>query len=111
MKIINLNALVEFSQKKGLLDTMEERKRIKTDLLKTKNYNLVLVCLENGQEIPTRPESYDVCFYIVDGNGTFTISDEQADLSRGEIVFAPANTPRGIKSKGRLVVLGIQEPH
>lgn len=81
MKVINLSELVEFSQKKGLLDTMEERKRVKKDLLKTKNYNLVLVCLEANQEIPTRPEPYDVCFYIISGSGTFTVGNEQVDLS------------------------------
>jgi quercetin dioxygenase-like cupin family protein len=111
MKAINLNELVEFPQKKGLLDTMEERKRVKKDLLKTKNYNLALVCLEADQEIPTRPEPYDVCFYIISGSGTFTVGDEQVDLSSGEMLFAPANTPRGIKSKERMVLLGIQEPH
>jgi len=111
MKVIKLNELVEFSQKKGLLGTMEERKRIKKDLLKTKNYNLVLVCLEANQEIPSRLEPYDVCFYIISGSGTFTVGDKQVDLSKGEMLFAPADTPRGIKSKERLVLLGIQEPH
>ncbi|MGB9854070.1 MAG: cupin domain-containing protein [Candidatus Bathyarchaeales archaeon] len=111
MDIINLNKLVEFSEDKGLLDTMEKRKRVKRDLLKTRHYNVVLICLESGQEIPPRPEPYDVCFYIVEGSGTFTVDSEKADLSHGEIVFAPANVPRGIKSKERLVVMGIQEPH
>jgi quercetin dioxygenase-like cupin family protein len=111
MKVINLKELVGFSQKKGLLDTMEERKRIKKDLLKTKNYNLMLVCFDVGQEIPSRPEPYDICFYIISGSGTFTVGDEQVDLSSGEMFFAPANVPRGIKSKERLVLLGIQEPH
>jgi quercetin dioxygenase-like cupin family protein len=111
MNIINLNKLAEFSQEKGVLDSMEKRKQVKKDLLKTKNYNLVLICLDAGQEIPSRPEPYEVCFYVIDGTGTFTISDEQAELSHGEILFAPANVPRGIKSKERLVILGIQEPH
>jgi quercetin dioxygenase-like cupin family protein len=111
MKVIKLDELAEFSQKKGLLGTMEERKRIKKDILKTKNYNLVLVCLEANQEIPSRQEPYDVCFYIISGSGTFTVGDEQVDLSSGEMLFAPANTPRGIKSKERMVLLGIQEPH
>ncbi|MGC8939295.1 MAG: cupin domain-containing protein [Candidatus Bathyarchaeia archaeon] len=111
MKITKLSGLVEFSQKKGLLDTMEERKRVKKDLLKTKNYNLVLICLNDGQEIPSRPEPYEVCFYVIDGSGEFTVGKEKANLSRGEMLFAPANVPRGIRSKERLVLLGIQEPH
>jgi quercetin dioxygenase-like cupin family protein len=111
MKAINLNELVKFSQNKGLLDTIEKRKHVKKDLLKTKNYNLVLICLDKDQEIPSRQEPYNVCFYIISGSGTFTVGDEQVDLSSGEMLFAPANTPRGIKSKERMVLLGIQEPH
>jgi len=111
MDIINLNKFIEFSCDEGALDTMEKRKRVKKDLLRVKHYNLVLVCLESGQEIPSRPEPYDVCFYVLKGSGIFTIGDEKADLSQDEMVFVPANVPRGIESRERLVVLGIQEPH
>jgi quercetin dioxygenase-like cupin family protein len=85
--------------------------RVKKDICKTKSFNIVLVCLESGQEIPSRPEPYEVCFYVIDGSGTFTIENEHVDLSRGSMILAPANAARGIKSKERLVVLGIQEAH
>jgi len=111
MKIINLRKLVEFSLEKGVLSTMEKRKRVKKDLMKTKNYNLVLICLDVGQEIPSRPEPYAVCFYILEGSGTFMVGDKKTDLSSDEMLFVPANMPRGIKSKERLVLLGIQDPH
>jgi quercetin dioxygenase-like cupin family protein len=111
MKIIDLNRLVEFSQDKGLLDTMEKRKRVKKDLLKTGSHNIVMICLDADQEIPSRPEPYEVCFYIVDGKGTFTVSNEKATLSRGEMLFVPANVSRGVKCEERLILLGIQEPH
>ncbi|MCL6579674.1 MAG: cupin domain-containing protein [Candidatus Bathyarchaeota archaeon] len=111
MDVINLKRLVQFSEDKGLLDTMEKRRRVKKDLFKTRCFNLVLVCLDRGQEIPPRPEPYDVCFYIVDGSGTFTVGDEKADLSAGEIVFVPAKVSRGIKCREQMVVLGVQEPY
>jgi quercetin dioxygenase-like cupin family protein len=111
MDVINLKRLMQFSGDKGLLDTMEKRGRVKKDLLKTRCFNLMLVCLERGQEIPSRPEPYDVCFYVVEGSGTFTVGNDKADLSAGEMVFAPANVSRGIKCKERMVVLGVQEPH
>ncbi|MEM3873535.1 MAG: cupin domain-containing protein [Candidatus Bathyarchaeia archaeon] len=111
MDVIDLRKLVEYSRDMGLLDTMEKRRRVKKDLLKTRNYNIVLVCLDAGQEIPSRPEPYDVCFYVVEGSGTFTVGNEKAELSSGQMVSAPANVARGIKSKERMVVLGIQEPH
>lgn len=97
----NLTKLAEFSKSQ----------RVKKDIFKTKWFNVVLVCLETGQEIPSRPEPYDVCFYVIDGKGTFTVGDERVDLSRGNMVLAPANVARGIKSKERLTLLGIQEPH
>lgn len=102
---------MKFTQEKGLLDTMEKRRSVKKDLLKTKNYNLVLVCLDANQEIPTRPEPYEVCFYVIEGSGKFTVGHEQVDLSKGEILLVPAHMPRGIKSKELLTLLGIQEPH
>jgi len=74
---------------------MEKRRRVKKDLLKTRCFNLVLVSLERGQEIPPRPEPYDVCFYIAEGSGTFTVGDEKVDLSAGEMVFVPADISRG----------------
>ena len=110
-KVLDLNKLVQFSQKQGLLSTMEDRRRVKKDLLKTSNFNIVLICLETGQEIPSRPEPYAVCFYVVDGKGTFTVGNEQIELNRGSLIFVPENEARGIKSRERLTLLGIQDPH
>jgi len=93
------------------LAEFSETNRIKKDIHKTKWFNIVLVCLESGQEIPSRPEPYDVCFYVIDGSGTFTVGNEQVDLRHGGAIFAPANVARGIKSAQRLTILGIQQPH
>ena len=101
MDVWDLTKLAEFSK----------TQRIKKNISKTKWFNIVLVCLESGQEIPSRPEPYDVCFYVIDGNGTFTVGDEQVDLSRGNMIFAPANMARGIRCKERLSILGIQGAH
>jgi quercetin dioxygenase-like cupin family protein len=111
INVVNLNKLVEFSQKDSLLDTIEKRQRVKKNVLKTKKFNIVLICLESGQEIPPRSEPYEVCFYIIDGSGTFTVGEEKYDLAEGNIVFVPANVVRGIKSNKRLTLLGIQESH
>jgi len=97
----NLSEMVEFSKSQ----------RVKKDICKTKMFNVVLVYLEAGQEIPSRPEPYDVCFYIIDGSGIFTVGGEKLDLKQGEMIFAPANVARGIKAEERLALLGIQEAH
>jgi len=111
VKVFDLNKLAEFSQKQGLLNTMEERRKVKKDVLKTANFNIVLICLDAGQEIPSRPEPYGVCFYIVDGKGTFTVGNEQFKLVKGGLIFVPAAKSRGIHCLERLTLLGIQDPH
>ena len=110
-KVFDLNKLVAFSNKQGLLSAMEDRRRVKKDLLKTSNFNIVVICLDTGQEIPLRPEPYAVCFYVVDGKGIFTVGTERVELDRGGLIFAPADEARGIKSIEKLTLLGIQDPH
>ena len=101
LDVWDLTELAEFS----------ESDRVKKDVCKTRMFNIVLVCLEAGQEIPPRPEPYDVCFYVIEGEGTFTIGDRREGLKAGSMTFAPANVARGIKSTQRLTILGIQEAH
>jgi quercetin dioxygenase-like cupin family protein len=101
MDIWDTTELAEFSK----------TQRVKKDLCKTKMFNVVLVCLEKGQEIPPRPEPYDVCFYVIDGRGIFTIGDQQRELKSGSMVLALADVVRGIRSIERMSVLGIQEAH
>lgn len=97
----DLTKLVEF----------DKTRRVMKDLYKTRMFNIVLVCLETGQEIPPHSPPYDVCVYVIDGHGTFTVGNKQAELRAGSMVFVPANVTRGIKSIQRLSFLGIQEAH
>ena len=110
-KVFDLKKLAAFSDKQGVLSDMEDRRRVKKDLLKTSNFNVVLICLDTGQEIPSRPEPYAVCFHVIDGKGVFTVGKEQVALSSGGLIFIPANEPRGILSIERLTLLGVQDPH
>ena len=88
---MNLKRLAQSSWGRGLSGTVEERKSVREELLETCCFNLVLVRLDVGQGIPPHPEPCDVCFHVVEGSGTFTVGGEKADLSAGEMVFAPAN--------------------
>lgn len=111
MAMFDLNKLVAFSKKQGVLSTMEDRHQVKKDVLKTSHFNIALICLETGQEIPSRPEPYEVCFYVIEGKGVFTVGNEQFELNKGSMIFAPANEARGIRSEEKLILIGIQEPH
>ena len=84
--------------------------KTKSDVFKGKHFNIVVICLDDGYEIPPHHEPYDVFFYVVSGRGVFTAGAKQWDAEPGTMIFAPAGV-RGIKCISRLTVLGIQEPH
>jgi len=110
-KVIDLTKLATFSQKKGILNIPEDLLPIKKDLVATKNFNVALICLEKGQEIPLHPEPYGVCFYVINGKGAFNVGNKHVELTSGKMIFAPANEVRGILSIERLTLLGIHDPH
>jgi len=84
--------------------------RVKSDVFKSKHFNVVVICLDDGYEISPHHEPYDVFFYVVSGNGVITAGEKQWHVKPGTMVFAPAGV-RGIKCHNRITVLGIQEPH
>jgi len=98
-KLIDLKQKVEFSS----------HKIVKKDLLDAGCFNIALICIETGQEIPSHPEGYDAVFYVLDGEGIITIGVEQFNVSEGSLVFSPKEKNRGIKSLKRLSLLGIRE--
>lgn len=110
-KVIDLTKLATFSQKKGVLNIPEDLFAVKKDLFITKNFNVALICLETGQEIPLHPEPYGACFYVISGKGIFTVGKEQFNLSKGKMIFAPVDELRAIRSLERLVLIGIHDPH
>jgi len=84
--------------------------RTKSDVFKGKHFDIVVICLDDGYEIPPHRESYDVFFYVVSGTGVFTAGEKRWAAKRGSMIFAPAGV-RGIKCLSRLTILGIQQPH
>jgi quercetin dioxygenase-like cupin family protein len=84
--------------------------KVKKDIFKGRHFNVVVICLDSGYEIPPHHEPYDVLFYVVSGKGTFTAGEKQWDAESGSMIFAPSGV-RGINCLSRLTVLGIQEPH
>lgn len=65
-----------------------------------------LICLDNGQEIPPHPSALGI-FYVIDGEGVFTRGEEKIDIKAGMLIIAPDGVVRGIKSKGKLIVLAV----
>jgi len=97
--VYELSKLVEFSSHRIL----------KKDILKAHGFNLALVCLDSGQVIPPHMEGYDAAFLVLDGEGVFTVGEEEIVAGKGSIVMSPKEKLRGIKSVSRLSLLGIRE--
>ncbi len=83
----------------------------KEDILKTDKFNIVVVCLEKGQEIKPHPEPYAVFFFVIGGRGVFTSEDGETGLSVGDSIFMESNKIRGIKCIEKLKILGVQDGH
>ncbi len=82
----------------------------KRDVHRGEDFNVLVIGLDRGQEIPVHPEPYNVFFFVVSGKGLFTLHGERLELGAGEMVYSPAGE-RGIVALERLSLLGIQEPH
>lgn len=50
------------------------------------------------QFVHCHPEAQ--CYYIISGEGNIIIADEEADVSKGDAIFIPGNSPHGIKNTG-----------
>ena len=84
---------------------------VKTDVLRSEKFNVVLVCLETNHEIPPHPEPYAVFFLVLEGEGVFTSSEGSFQLRRGSGIFIERDGIRGIKCLDRMSVLGVQDGH
>jgi len=98
---------------KNLLSKKEfsSEKPVKKDILTSRNFNVVIVCLEKDQEIKPHPEPYAVFFLVLGGKGIFTNSEGSFELSKQSCISMGADEIRGIKCIENLVVLGVQDGH
>jgi len=90
---------------------LSEQKPVKKDLLKTRNFNVVIVHLGKDQEIPPHPEPYAVFFLVLQGSGIFTTKEGKFSLQKNSSIYYQKDELRGIRSDDELVLLGIQDPH
>ncbi len=51
-----------------------------------------------GQKVHTH-EGSDKIYYVLEGTGRFTISDEEEDLDEGHAVIARAGVPHGVRNE------------
>lgn len=66
-----------------------------------------LICMTQGQEIPPHPGSTSI-FYIIEGKGEIIVDGSVRKVERGDLVFVPDGSSRGIKALEPLAVIAAQ---
>jgi quercetin dioxygenase-like cupin family protein len=94
-----------------LLDAAEFSREgpVKKDLVNTAGSNIVLVCLEDGQEILPHPEPYAVVFVVLQGEGTITVGSIEHPATPLQLVSIKKDENRGIRCVRRMILLGIRD--
>ncbi len=98
------NNIIHYAEHTGL----KPEKFYKTTLFREENLLLGLNCLEPGQVQPVHDHAdQDKFYYVIDGQGTFTVGEEIATVGPGHVVWAKAGVPHGVENKGaeRLTLL------
>lgn len=82
---------------------------VKKDLIRMRGSNIVVVCLEAGQEIPPHPEPYAVVFVVLQGEGVITSGSVRYSVKPLHLVSVEKDRDRGIRCDQRMVILGIRD--
>lgn len=83
-------------------------KFFKATLFQSGNLLLGLNCLEPGQAQPEHAHAgQDKFYFVLEGEGEFSVGDERRTLGPGGVAWAPAGQPHGVRNDGehRLVIL------
>ena len=76
-------------------------KFFKTTLWQSGHLTLGLNCLEPGQIQKVHAHGgADKIYYVLEGEGDFTIGDEQRIAKQGMLIVAPAGIPHGVTNNG-----------
>ena len=69
----------------------------KTTLWQGERVMVGMNCLEPGQTQKVHAhEGADKFYFVLQGNGTFTVGDEQTDAGAGTLVVAPSGIAHGV---------------
>ena len=86
----------------------------KVDLVSSPRMMSGLNCFEPGQAQKVHAHGgADKLYYVVEGSGEFEVGEDKQTLSKGEVLYVPADIPHGVinSSDARLVVLIVISPN
>jgi len=79
-----------------------------TRLLDAGNIHTVLVNLGIGQAVASCQMSVTVLYYVIEGQGSLRVGDEEVRLQAGSLALVPAGAVRTIAADEPIRVLGVQ---
>ena len=104
MDAIKIEEMAQFNSEKMQKVNLYESPRMFCDIY----------CLEPGQKQKVHThDGNDKIYYVVQGEGLFTIGQKNRLLQSGEIVCASSGEPHGVEntSSERLICLVLMAPH
>ena len=79
----------------------QPEKFFKTTLWQSDQLTLGLNCLDTGQIQKVHAhDGADKVYYVLEGEGNFTIGDEQRIAKQGMLIIAPAGIAHGVTNTG-----------
>jgi quercetin dioxygenase-like cupin family protein len=81
-----------------------------TRLLDAGKVGALLLNLEAGQSVAPCQMSVTVLYYVIEGQGTIRVMDEQGRLQTGSLTVVPPGAIRSISADERMRVLALQLP-
>lgn len=96
------------------LAAFQDEKMKKVGLFSTERVMSDLYCLEPGQKQKVHAhDGEDKIYYVLQGNGTVTVGEQEAPIGAGQIVLAPAGVAHGLSNgaDGRMEVLVFMAPN
>ncbi|HQU29069.1 MAG: cupin domain-containing protein [Nitrospira sp.] len=104
MKVIDLQEYKQFSREK----------MNKLNLFQSERFFCDVYCLEPGQEQKGHVHAdQDKVYFVLEGEGLFTVGQESQSLGMGQGTMAPAGESHGVKNHGaqRLRLLVFMAPN
>jgi len=90
MEVVDASAIREFSP-----ESFQKRNLFETERLFSDVY-----AFEPGQaQTPHSHEDADKVYYVLEGQGTFVVGDEERVVGQGEAVIAPAGAAHGVRNE------------
>jgi quercetin dioxygenase-like cupin family protein len=91
-----------------------QEKMQKVNLFETANLFCDLYCLQSGQmQKPHTHSGADKIYYVLEGEATVQVGEEERVLSAGQIVLAPSTVMHGVRNTSResLTLLVVMAPN